>query len=350
MTRLAIATAACVFLCGAASAEMRLDPAARLPSGRAAFEHWDFTIELESGHRVLARFTITNAGPGDRNGIAIGHVIPPEGKRRQFRNGRRAREWQLSSDRLSLVMGKSALDWRSGEAHLKISKKSVQVDLKLDVRRGHSLPASALPDGLEIDLLDASAPVHGRIFLRGMAEPLAVTGRAAVTHTVGRRGEGALLRGRAEFFAPRAEPPVAWIHLQHASGRHTNAWLLARGESNRLVTEDVQAESSGRLPGTKDGFVAPVTWNLAGPWGKTLISLQSALLAHDPREDLPTLLRMAVSSKIRPVRVWAPGGVLVTLAPSPGETHPLLLKGSGLSVVTFLGPADLTQAPSKADP
>ena len=42
-----------------------IDLAAVLPRGDEAVEYWDLVGDFDSGHRLYARFLITNVGPGD---------------------------------------------------------------------------------------------------------------------------------------------------------------------------------------------------------------------------------------------------------------------------------------------
>ena len=60
-----------------------------------AVEYWTLFIELESGHRISQRFLLTNAGPGERNALALGHVMRPDGTRQDYHNGRFEPRWTL---------------------------------------------------------------------------------------------------------------------------------------------------------------------------------------------------------------------------------------------------------------
>ncbi|MDH5308130.1 MAG: hypothetical protein OEW02_13190, partial [Myxococcales bacterium] len=90
---------ALAWLCAASASAGGLaesvDPSARLPGGSAASEYWDLVAHFSAGHRVYARFQITNEGPGERNGLAFGHVIFPDGSVTPFQNGRRRDRWTL---------------------------------------------------------------------------------------------------------------------------------------------------------------------------------------------------------------------------------------------------------------
>ncbi len=52
------------------------DPAARLPGGDAGWEYWDFLARFDGGFVLAVRFLITNAGPGEQNGVVPGSGLP----------------------------------------------------------------------------------------------------------------------------------------------------------------------------------------------------------------------------------------------------------------------------------
>ena len=58
--------------------------AARMSTAETASEYWDLSARFESGHSLVARFQITNEGPGQHTAVAIGHVVFPDGERSSF--------------------------------------------------------------------------------------------------------------------------------------------------------------------------------------------------------------------------------------------------------------------------
>jgi hypothetical protein len=121
------------------------DPAARLPGGDAGWEYWDLLARLDGGFVLAVRFLVSNAGPGDQNGVAIGRVIRPDGSVVVFDNGRRRKRWTLSDDRLRLDIGNSHLDLAG--YRLWFEKQVVKLDLRFTPGGWARPPTELTPDG-----------------------------------------------------------------------------------------------------------------------------------------------------------------------------------------------------------
>ena len=67
---------------------------ARMGKAEFASEYWDLMARFESGHRLVARFLVTNEGPGEHTAVAVGHVVFPDGSSVDFRNGRGRAGWR----------------------------------------------------------------------------------------------------------------------------------------------------------------------------------------------------------------------------------------------------------------
>src|SRR5512134_1797385 len=81
------------------------DPAAfvpRLSDAAEAMEYWDVTARLDGGQRFVARFLITNEGPGAHTAAAVGHLVRDDGRVVPIKYGRTRDGWQLSPDRRRL--------------------------------------------------------------------------------------------------------------------------------------------------------------------------------------------------------------------------------------------------------
>jgi len=102
-----------------------LDPSARMLEGSDASEAWTLYVELDSGHRIAQRFLISNAGPGDHNAVAVGHLSEPGRPPYRYQNGRRRARWKLSDDQLFLDIAASHLDLHRPTGELRIPKKEI---------------------------------------------------------------------------------------------------------------------------------------------------------------------------------------------------------------------------------
>jgi hypothetical protein len=311
-----------------------LEPGARLAGGSAASEYWDLAAHLVSGHRVYARFLITNEGPGKRNGVAIGHVITPGGAAVEFRNGRLEDRWTLGSEGRRLEIGSSVLDLSTSTRKLQITKKRKGVRLLLDWTADASAAHMPRPDGsaYHLDLLNLGTPIAGSLWVRGMEAPLAVEGRVALTHTwiekreakiALRRIDAVTLDGDMAFFLSDLTSPDGdrWQSVAVASGgvavSHTAA-PAPLGES----------ASGGRYP-------IPASIPVASPEVRGSITLGEPILRLDPLDALPLAVRMVYSFRARPHRIWVDARVDLSVKRA-GEDAALPLAGAGVAALTFL--------------
>ena len=148
----------------------RGNPAAHLFPGDLASEHWDLTARFDSGHILVAEFIITNIGLGDRNAAAFGSVVGPGGEKRRFRNGRREGNWQISPDRLLIQVGKSRLDLHGPTYQLRVDKKHVKLDIKIQPNGPAAWSDVFSDSGFSIDVLALSATARGNLWMKGMEE------------------------------------------------------------------------------------------------------------------------------------------------------------------------------------
>ncbi len=145
----------------AASERGSTSPAARVSKGNSSSEYWDAAALFESGHRVFARFSISNEGPGDDTGYAIGQVVFPDGTVVPFTNGRRKGRWQLSEDGLRMEIGSSVLDLRKPVRKLEVDKNTAGIKLFLRFEARSMFWRASYPTSFFgiVNTLDPTAPV-----------------------------------------------------------------------------------------------------------------------------------------------------------------------------------------------
>jgi hypothetical protein len=312
-------------------------PAARLPAGGSAWEYWEITALLDSGHRIACRFLVTNAGPGDRNGVAIGRVIAPDGRVKEFRNGRRRDRWTLSDDRLRLDVGSSHLDLHGPVQRLWIDKRLVKIDLRYTAAGEMFSPAGVAPPDYHLDVVAVSAPIEGSLWLEGMDAPLRVQGRAAVTHTWSKRPEVDLMLRRIEFFGLRDEDALYLIDLTTPAGSRSR-WLgQARGSDLRFATSEFDLHLDGAAADRDNApYWVPGSLVLEGEQIGGRIRIERTLVEAHPLSALPGPIRFLLSLSMRPWRVWMESPFEVALPPDPERGRGGPLRGSGLVTVSFL--------------
>jgi hypothetical protein len=120
-----------------------VDLAAMLPRGDEAVEYWDLVGDFDSGHRLYARFLITNVGPGDRTALAFGHWVTPDGRATAFKNGKREGNWTLAPDRKRLKIGSSVLSLGTATRHFEVDNDKRGIKIFVDIEAdGTALAAS----------------------------------------------------------------------------------------------------------------------------------------------------------------------------------------------------------------
>ncbi len=314
----------------------RGDGASRLPSGGSASEYWDLSIRLDSGHRVFARFLITNEGPGDGSAAAFGHVVMPDGSTRRFDNAKRAGDWQLSADGLRLRIASSILDQTGSPRKFEYDSDRLGVKLHLwyETDGGLSHPEHPALRDYATDLLTPAAPVHGTLWLTGMAEPLRVKGTLAATHTWTRRSESEITARRIEFFSLDGDASLYVSELLTPGGERAR-WLVALRGAERFASERFELEVGP--PAKPSDYPVPLALRLSGPEIEGEIGLGPELVQDAPFEALPQPFRFLLSLKARPRRVWTLSPFEVRLKSGPGRAESIL-RGSGVTSVTFTNP------------
>jgi hypothetical protein len=330
------------------AAQPRINPGAQLPGGRSASEYWDLTISLDSGHRVVTRFMITNVGPGSGNGVAVGFVIAPDGSTTQFRNGRQKSGWSLSRNGLRLDVGKSHLHLDPPRQRLQVRKGDVKLDLTFVLGSSVSIPSDLTSKQYRIDLLGLAVPIEGSLWLAGMADPLEVTGRLTLTHTISRAREADLALRRIEIFSEEGPVDFYAVDLMNPEGESAT-WMALRDRSgaesapDSLITRrDFHVTLAIRGPsliqsGSKTPYPMPKKLILGNSEVKGSVLFGDQILRHDPLEDLPQPFRFIVGRASQPRRVWSEAGIEVTIGAASGR-EPRQVQGNGVTAVSFLNP------------
>jgi hypothetical protein len=350
LSTLRVATLALAALCALGAAPPRGDPASRIPEGPNSSEYWDFVASFDSGERMFARFMITNEFPGDALGLAIGHLVRPDGTIMPFRNARLAGQWQLGPGGRWLKIGGSRLDLASSrELRIDIdkTKRGIQIHLKM---RPES-PASAgpeLPD-TSVDLLALAAPIEGTYWFTGMAAPVSVRGRAGITHTwTGPRESERMLR-RLEFFGRDGELALYLGEALAPSGQRAQL-VAVEVDGKRILNVTQVTISHGNEQNRElgDGYPVPAQLSFSGSGISGLIHLKKGLVQHDPLQDVPLPFRFLLSSAAHPQRVWMESRFEVRIDPGPSSKS-LQAQGTGITSVTFTNPLPLDDSKTPRD-
>jgi hypothetical protein len=322
----------------AAAPAPRGHPASRIGTGGSASEYWDLVARFDSGHKLFARFLITNQGPGEKTGVANGHFVEPDGTVWDWHNGRSQKNWQLGPEGLRLEVGSSELDLRADEFRLRVHKrkKGVDIDLRFTPANRPAWDTNADPAAPSVDVLAHSAPIRGSVWFRGMAEPVELTGRAGLSHTWMEAREGDIALRQLDFFSLGDE--VA-IHLRDfvAPDGTRSGWLrVLRAGEILFESSDFAVSFSGRSAAEDAAdYPIPETLVLRGASIQGHITLKAGLVHHDPLDEIPQPFRFLLSLSMRPHRVWAESPFAVTVGSGSDE---LKIRGTGITIVTYLNP------------
>ena len=327
-------------LAAAAAPQERIDAAARMSTEDSASEYWDLTAIFDTGHRVVGRFLITNEGPGKHSAVAIGHVVLPDGQAVKFRNGRRRARWELDAKRLRIDIGSSLLDLQSPVRTFEYDSKKRGLQIRLAIEADETIRRAGAvgPGGYRVELLDLSARAEGTLWTRGMDAPIALSGRAALTHTSMDESEAHLALRRFDFVSLEEEAALLLYDLTTSGGKRLS-WLAIE-KAGRILYEsdDLDVSLWGVLPQWREPhYPIPAALHLRNSEVDAQIELGRILVQHDPLEDLPQPLRFLLSFRTRPKRVWMDSPFEVKV--KSGSDRPYLrVQGTGIASVTYLNP------------
>jgi hypothetical protein len=322
----------------AAMAVVRGDGLSHISDGDSASEYWDIVAHFDSNHHLFARFLITNEGPGNRTAIATWQLIDPNGKRTEFRNGRRKKRWTLSPDGDRIEIGSSIFD-QSGPLHrleYDSTKRGIRVAFEYAPKGPVAWPRSA-DDHYPFDLLELTTPITGTIWLEGMSETASVNGTISITHTWMEESEADLALRRIDFASTGSGPALFLSDRTTPSGERER-WLVAAHDGEVLVqTSDFQLTLGDPQKTKNGGYLTHNELQFSGPEIEGSIQSSSMLVEINPLEVIPQPFRFLLSFKLRPHRVWARASFEVRLR-SGKDTPETVLKGSGVKTITFTNP------------
>ena len=322
---------------GDVPASRRGDPAARLSDASAANEYWDLTARFESGDTLLVRFLITNQGPGAHTAVAQGYLILPDGRVVPFKNGREAGKWTLSGDRLAIDIGSSELELRGPVRRFAVDndKRGVKIHLSLPVR-GPALWSEAR-DGADdgLDLLQASGPANGTVWVQPMAAVEAMRGRAALTHGWMSRSQDDFARREIEFFGLGDETGIYFSELVPTSGAPRRWLAVVRGDAGRAAQRR-RARSRSAAAAARRDYPLPRALVIRADGLGARIEVQRELVRVDPFDIVPQPLRFLLSLRSRPMRVWATATCTLTDADGVAAAAEV----DGVVAITYVNPPD----------
>ena len=288
-----------------------------------------------------ARYCRTARGD---NAAVLGAVLHPDGAIAPFQNGRRRGRWQLDPSGRALRVGSSRLDLGSaGPTRIAIDndKRRYWVDLEIAPGAGQRLFAEA---GYAAELLHLGSPVEGRIQVSGMEAPLAVRGRATVTHTWGTRAEGAGVQSRFDLVSQQQDPAVL-VSRWAPPGAPARAVVALAAPGPGAGDKSHISVAPAFRPNSDRDYPIPTRFQIDGERLEGVVSLGGTLQRRNPLDALPTPIRMVYSFGAQPQRIWVEAAFDLLLKPLKpgGGSAARRLSSPGVATLNYLEP---TPAPA----
>jgi len=321
-----------------AAAPERGDPVARISTAPGASEHWDFIASFDSKERLVARFMLSNEGPGDTAAFAVGKFIRADGTSESFRNGRLSGAWTLAADRRSMKIGSSRLNLAGPEIALDVDNQKRGVKIHLRFRPGARASAGPELPGTSVDVLALTAPVTGTVWFTGMSAPQTLRGHAGITHTWMDLRESEQVARRFDFFGRDGALALYLGDAMAPDGRRAHQLTIERdGRPILNVTQITVSLGDNQATDLGEDYPVPKQLILSGSGISGAIHLNKVIARHEPLQDLPLPSRFLVSLFAHPQRVWLDSRFEVKIEQRPSSTS-LHAQGFGLTAVTFTNP------------
>ena len=285
-------------------------------------------------------FSSRTKAPAKHSAVAVGHVVLPDGQAVKFRNGRRRARWKLDAKRLRIEIGSSLLDLQSPVRTFEYDneKRGLKIRLAIEADETIRRAGAAGPGGYRVDLLDLSARAEGTLWTRGMDAPIALSGRAALTHTWMDESEARLALRRFDFVSLEEEAALLFYDLTTSGGKRLSWLAIEKAGQILYESEDFEVSLRGVLPQWHEPrYPIPAALQLRNSELDARIELGRILVQHEPLEDLPQPLRFLLSFRTRPKRVWTDSPFEVKVNSGSDRSY-LRVRGTGIASVTYLNP------------
>jgi hypothetical protein len=305
--------------------------AARLSSADTATEYWDITAWFDGGERFVARFLITNQGPGERTAAAYGHVLLADGRALPFKWGRLQDHWKIDPAGRIMKIGKARLDVSGPNVVVSVDSAKHGVVARLEIER-------ALPHGRAKDLeaeyeVDYSLPGAARGTIGVDGTPRIVGGSGAIVHTSLPRLEGDVIRRRDEVMARSATHALYVSSVLRLDGTRRTLLVASGPDLDDHGIPPTTVDFSGPEISGDPAYPVASAWRIRGEARRYEVTLRHELLRLKPLDILPLPFRVLLSFGSAPQRTWANATVVVA-ADDSKETATL----DGIAVSTFANP------------
>jgi hypothetical protein len=310
--------------------------------GSDAGEAWDVLAQLDDGSRFSARFWVTNEGPGEHTGVAMGYFVRADGEIFRFRYGRTRDEWQLAAAGRYLKVASAVLDLRSpsGMVQIDTDKGGIKVTLRFAMPEAPAAICGRRADGSGFDVLRLQQKAKGSAWVDGMDAAADVRGTIDIVHawgedseidTVLRRVDASGRDGERAFFATTAVSP------RNRGAATSCVAVVADDGPIYQATEAAVEIATSTLRGSEDDYPVPSRLVFRTDRLGLTVEPQREVLRVDPLEVVPQPFRLLLGLRSSPRRVWAEARWHLTLnQPQGGDA--LEASDGGLVAVSYTNP------------
>ncbi|WP_224367890.1 hypothetical protein [Hyalangium versicolor] len=267
-----------------------------LPSSNDNYgESFSFMVDLEDGSFVSTQFSVTNLGPGSRNGVCRATVLRPGRKPWTPQVKVDSDEWGYDAATTTLRMGPCTLHAGSG------TYISVPLDNGLLTISFSDPPSPTAPSGSEIivgnsryrhEVLLPFTKAKVSLRLPGSDALLELTGGGYGDHSHSTVAPAKLARSWVRFRAVRGDTNVLLLAREGFDGSFGPAYLWSSGSEPQVL----QRFDLRRLDDGRSKKIASWEAELSGPDGPLTVRSTSLMLRSAPVQDLGVL-----GSLVKPV-------------------------------------------------
>jgi hypothetical protein len=308
------------------------------PEDDCAGIYWDLTAVFEEGDHLYARVLLSRVGPGDLSAAGQGHWRSPDGVETPFHNGRRAGRFEIGEAGRRLRIGSTELDLSAREHRFEVDNDKRGVKLRVVVDASDVAAHAVYAGDLAIEVVHLGSPARAHVWRRGMAAPRTLRGHATIVRTTHAACERDLASMRVDVHHLDAERASLLIHQRLTGGRE-RTWLGWRDGEGLLHTRRPERTKLEGWRRTSSGDALPQRLRPEDHGLSGQIAIGLPLLAADPLDALPRLVRMLYWFGASPRRVWADANTDLTVGSDTPAPPP---RGPALASFTFLRESSAT--------
>lgn len=234
-------------------------------------EIWDYVFWFPTGHRLLAQFQITNAGPGSRRGLVAAMLVFPDKTTRLIKNSRPRGEWtyEVRNTDVHVSLVGHVFDIGATRHRLHIESRTAQFDVDAEsVSPGVILGPVRYSDRdrYELTVLAPRVRCTATIRLEGQAPITLTDGGGIALHSASTlpSHDQALSVMRLHTFDRPVQASLLSFSAPGDRGGQSVDWLLTMSEGRPIDVTPMVARQDTDLVKERDepGYTSPRRVNM----------------------------------------------------------------------------------------